>query len=152
MVDEECDSSNGNLIKFFEERDRRYAELALAEAKRIDAIMLAEARRVDALLLAAANDVSLATSRAEHTASGLAERVEASAKALAAQVEATAKAAAIAVEATAKILADRIRPLEEARYVQAGRAGLSTPLLAAIAALAGGLLLWVFEHLIMRGQ
>lgn len=106
--------SNGNLVKFFDERDRRYAELSAAEAKRIDANMDTEARRIDALLLAAANAVSLAATRAEVTASGLAERVDTSAKALATQVEATAKAAAIAVEATAKTLADRIKPLEEA--------------------------------------
>lgn len=123
----------------------RFAAMMIAEAKRIDAMMIAEAKRIDALLTAAASAVSLASSRAELTAQALAERVDTSAKALAAQVELTAKAAAIAVEATAKALGERIVPLEQSRYEQAGRRGLSGPMLMLIAGLVGGILVFVAE-------
>ncbi len=162
-IDEEFDSTdptNGYLFRFFEERDRRYAELALAESKRIDAVMGAEARRVDALFLSAANLVGVASTRAENTAQTLAERVEATAKtaaisaealakALAEQTAATAKTAVDAIAAVREELSNRIAPLEAARYVQAGRSGLSTPLIATMAALAGGVVLWIIEHLMM---
>ena len=137
--------------------DRRHADngridgLMLAEAKRIDAMMIAEAKRIDALLTAAASAVSLASSRAEITAAALAERVDTSAKALAAQVELTAKAAAVAVEATAKALGERIAPLEQSRYEQAGRRGLSGPMLLLIAGLVGGVAVFVVETIMKSG-
>jgi len=123
----------------------------IAEAKRIDAMMIAEAKRIDALLTAAASAVSLASSRAEITAAALAERVDTSAKALAAQVELTAKAAAIAVEATAKALGERIVPLEQSRYENAGRRGISQPMLMTIALLVGGVVVFIVEQLIKAG-
>ncbi len=144
--------SSASLFKVFDERDRRYAELAAAESKRLDSIMVAEARRIDALLVASASAVGLASQRAELTASTLAERVDTSAKALAAQVEVTAKAAAGAVEATAKALAARIEPLEAARYVQAGRSGISAPLMVMLAGLGGGAILWIIEHLLLAAK
>ncbi len=64
--------------------------------------------------------MTLASSKAELTAVALAERVDASAKALAASVEASAKALAATVETTAKTLSERIVPLEQFRYEQAG--------------------------------
>lgn len=90
------------------------------EAKRIDSILTAEKDRVNALLTAAAGAVTLASTRQELTASALAERVDTSAKALATQVETTAKGLAAASEASYKALADRIVPLEQTRYENAG--------------------------------
>lgn len=144
--------SSANLFKVFDERDRRYAELAAAESKRLDAIMAAEARRIDALLVKSAEEVGLASKRAEITASTLAERVDTSARALASQNEETAKAAALAVEAIAKTLSARIEPLEAARYVQAGRSGISAPLMVMLAGLGGGAILWIIEHLLLTAK
>jgi hypothetical protein len=97
--------------------------VALAETKRTDAVAVAEKERVNALLAAAAANVVLANARQELTASALAERVDTSAKTLALQVEATKTAAQIAVDATTLALGARIKPLEDARYEQAGRHG-----------------------------
>jgi hypothetical protein len=65
----------------------------------------------------------LANARQELTATALAERVETSAKTLALTVEATKVAAQIAVDAIFSSLGARIKPLEDARYEQAGRRG-----------------------------
>lgn len=97
--------------------------IALAETKRLDAVQIAEKERVNALLAAAAANVVLANARSELTATALAERVDTSAKTLALQVEATKTAAQISVDATTLALGGRIKPLEDARYEQAGRRG-----------------------------
>lgn len=101
-------------------RDKYEQLLREAESRRIDASALAEGRRIDSLLAASKSDVSLASSRAELTASALAERVDTSAKTLATSVETTAKALATTFDVTTKALMDRIVPLEQARYEQAG--------------------------------
>ena len=134
--------------RVMDEHEARAADLRKVDVGSFDAKMIAEAKRIDALLTASASAVSLASSRAEITAAALAERVDTSAKALAAQVELTAKAAAIAVEATAKALGERIVPLEQSRYEQAGRRGISGPMLMLIAGLAGGVVVFIVETLI----
>ena len=97
--------------------------LAQKETARLDAIQLAETRRVDANRAADAAAVLLAVTRAELTASTLAEKVTDSAVTLASQVEQTKIAAAAGVDATTETLGGRIKPLEDARYEQAGRTG-----------------------------
>ena len=96
---------------------------AKAESLRIDAVQLAEAARVNALLGAQKADVALAAARAEGEAKALAARVESSATALADRVEATKSASDSSVSNTATLLGARIKPLEDARYEQAGRRG-----------------------------
>ena len=66
------------------------------------------------------------------------------------QVDSTAvarRSTRLAVEATAKALAARIEPLEQTRYEQAGRRGLSAPLLMLLAGLGGGIVVYFVEHL-----
>jgi rubrerythrin len=101
-------------------RDRLSREIRDAERNGQRDLALAESRRIDALMEAQDQRVTLASSKAERTAVALAERVDASAKALAASVEASAKALAATVETTAKTLSERIVPLEQFRYEQAG--------------------------------
>ena len=112
---------------------------------------LAESRRIDALLAAANAAVNIANSRAEMTAATLAERVDTTAKANAAQVDITARAAATAVDATKTTLEGRIKPLEDARYVEAGRSGLSTPLLMAIVSFISVVVATIVIHLLATG-
>jgi hypothetical protein len=120
------------------------------DTKRVDAMLAAESQRIDALLAAAKADVALANARAELTANSLAERVDTSAKALAAQGEVAAKAAVSDREAQEKKFNERVAPLEQMRYEQAGRGSLSTPLLTLLSALGGGLLLSAAQKL--RGK
>lgn len=101
-------------------RDRLSGEIRMAERNGARDLALAESRRIDALIEAQDQRVTLASSKAELTAVALAERVDASAKALAASVEASAKALAATVETTAKSLSERIVPLEQFRYEFAG--------------------------------
>jgi hypothetical protein len=101
-------------------RDRLGREIREAERNGQRDLALAESRRIDALIEAQDQRVTLASSKAELTAVALAERVDASAKALAASVEASAKALAATVETTATTLSARIGPLEQFRYEQAG--------------------------------
>ena len=96
---------------------------AVAESRRIDAVGEAEKERVNALLAAQKADVALAAARAEGTATALADRVETSAKTLVTTVETTKTAAQAAVDNTTLSLGARIKPLEDARYEQAGRRG-----------------------------
>lgn len=106
------------------EMEAKYVQLlTMAESRRLDAVMTAEARRIDANRSTDVAAVVLANARAELTAAALAERVDTSAKALAEGTAATAKAAAISVDSAAVALGGRIKPLEDARYEQAGRHG-----------------------------
>jgi hypothetical protein len=105
---------------------------AIAESRRIDAVQLAEAARVNALLGAQKADVALAAARAEGEAKALAARVESSATALADRVEATKSASDTSVANTAVQLGARIKPLEDARYEQAGRRGGQTDVTGAL--------------------
>jgi rubrerythrin len=101
-------------------RDKLSREIRDAERNGQRDLALAESRRIDALIEALDQRVTLESSKAELTAVALAERVDASAKALAASVDASAKALAATVETTAKTLSERIVPLEQFRYEQAG--------------------------------
>lgn len=100
--------------------ERMIKTTAEVETRSLEALRIAE-RRIDANRAADLLAVGLANTRAELTAIALAEKVSDSAKTLALQVETTAKAAAVAVEAAALALGLRIKPLEDARYEQAGR-------------------------------
>lgn len=113
---------------------------ALGESRRIDAVQEAEKERVNALLAAQKADVALAAARAEGVATALADRVEVSAKTLATQVDATKSAAQVAVDNTTVALGNRIKPLEDARYEQAGRRGGQVEVAGAVKYIIGILL------------
>jgi hypothetical protein len=127
---------------------------AIAESRRIDAVQEAEKERVNALLAAQKADVALAAARAEGVASALADRVEVSAKTLATQNEATKATAQLAVDVTNANLGNRIKPLEDARYEQAGRRGgvgdisrVVYAIVGIIVGLAGPLILLFAGHI-----
>ena len=94
------------------------------ESKYRDSAALAETRRVDAVIAQQAQAVILASTRAELTASALAERVDTSARTLAESVKVTADANAAALTVALKTLTDRIDPLERFRYEMGGRSSL----------------------------
>lgn len=143
-----------------DERQRRQDELrimatahaaivALAETRRLDANSLSEQRRVDANRAADLAAVVLSNTRAELTAAALAERVDTTQKTLAIQVEQTKVAAGLAVDATTATLGSRIKPLEDARYEQAGRSGGRTDVTKVLWALLGAgipIILWIVTH------
>lgn len=124
---------------------QNHLHLISVESSRVNGRMETEANRINAILLASAQNVREASVRAETTAAKLAERVDASAKALVSQVESTARANVDAVAAAAMAMSARIKPLEELRFEQAGRSGITTPLLMLIATFAGALLLFLIQ-------
>lgn len=132
-------------------REDHRKEIGLLEKDRLDARAETETARVNAQLAQQKADVGLAYARAELTANALAERVDVSAKTLAAQADSTATTLATQVDATAKGLAVRIEPLEAARYTQAGRSGLSAPLLMMMAGFGGGLLVFIIQLVLTTG-
>jgi hypothetical protein len=134
-------------VRRLDERSEGLLRLMASESSRLNAAMKSEADRINALLVASADNVRLANTRAELTAANLAERVENSAKALAGQVEGTAKANVEAVAAAALAMSTRIKPLEEQRFSDAGRSGITTPMLAAFCVFAGGLALYLIQLL-----
>lgn len=142
-----------------------YAEkLEIAEAKRIDAI-----RAVDV------NAVAIANQRATDQAAVLAAQVQASAETLRVQLQQTAAIFKQQLDQTTQqlsdrissversqyegkgtagsippALAERIAQLEEAKYRNEGRSGLSAPLLMMIAALGGGLIIFLIQQAFLR--
>jgi hypothetical protein len=111
QTEKDCDKEKAELRE----------KLAAAESRRIDANAIAEQRRVDALLQAGANAVALASTRAELTASALAERVDTSAKTLAAQQATQNDATATTINHLRTEIGDRLKTLEEARAQIGGR-------------------------------
>lgn len=121
--------------------ERHYqSKLRKAESKRLNAI-----REVDAAATVLSN------TRAELMATALAEKVAAAAGTLVTQVEQTKIAAATAVDATTETLSGRIKPLEDARYEQAGRSGGRTDVTKVIWALLGALVPVVIYFLLRAG-
>lgn len=100
--------------------DRLRTELATAESHRIDALALAESRRLDALRAEDRSAITLATTRAELTAASLQQQVVTTERTLAAATEATAKTLSTAFNTAVQGLIDRVIPLEQSRYQQAG--------------------------------
>lgn len=98
-------------------------ELAVAEAKRIDAI-----RAVDV------GAVATAAERASQQATVLANQVATSAETLRALVATTANQVATALQNTSQQLTDRISLLEKSQYEIRGRGSVADPALEALAA------------------
>jgi|ERR1035437_8542702 hypothetical protein len=112
-----------------------------AERRRNDDLRLADGQRwmdgqdrIQAQLSSMASEALRVNGRAETTAANLAIEQKATAANLAEKVDASALALRVAVEASAKAMNARIEPLEQARYENAGRQGISTPLLMALSA------------------
>jgi hypothetical protein len=115
-------------------------ELSDAEAKRIDAI-----RAVD--MGAAGVDREKAAAQA----AVLAAAVVTSAETLRTLVASTAAAQAVAQAQLFSPILDRLSLLEKSQYKGEGRSGISAPLLMMIAALAGGIIVFLIE-LAMKGK
>jgi len=114
-------------------------ELANAEAKRIDAI-----RAVD--VGAAAVDREKATAQA----SVLAAQVATSAETLRTLVASTAAAQAQQQAQLFTPITDRLALLEKSQYEIRGKSGVTSPLLMMIAALAGGIIVFLVEMAIKK--
>lgn len=137
-------------------------ELSLAESERINAI-----RAVDV------NAVAIANERANAQAQVLANQVQSSAETLRSLVATTAASQKQQYDQTTSQLSDRltaleklqyegkglsgtvppsvveqIQQLQESRYRNEGRSGLSAPLLATLTALGGGLVVFMIQQLI----
>lgn len=99
-------------LKRFHDVEHLREKYDKSERRSTSARAKAEKGRVNALLQASKADAALVATRAEGTAAALAEKVET-----------TKTAAAGAVEQTTINLVGRIKPLEDARYENAGRRG-----------------------------
>lgn len=96
------------------------SKLAKTERRRVDAVALTEKMRNDALRADDRANVGLAAQRVDITATTLAERVDTTAKAATTATEASAVALRIKAEADGAIISNRLAPLEQARYENAG--------------------------------
>ena len=112
MRDQLADERSARQDQLREMATTHSLAMAHAESRRIDAVQEAEKERVNSLLVTQKSDVALAAARADGVASALAEKVET-----------TKSAAAAAVESTSAGFNVRIKPLEDARYENAGRRG-----------------------------
>lgn len=129
---------------------QNHLRLMEVESTRVNGRMEAEANRINALLLASAQNGREASNRAETTAANLAERVDTTAKALVQQGEATARALVETVSSANATMSTRVTTLEAARFEQAGRSGISVPLMMAIATFVGALLVILVQRLFMH--
>jgi hypothetical protein len=116
-------------------RDKFQDKLDVAEAKRIDAI-----RAVDVNAVTVANDKSIAQ------AAVLARQVTESAETLRKLVESTASTAAAQLVQLITPITERLGKLEQYQFKGEGRAGISTPLVATLATLVGGMAVFLIER------
>lgn len=116
-------------------------QLAEAEAKRIDAI-----RAVDV------GAVAVASERAAAQAAVLAQQVVTSAETLRALVASTATTVAAQLQQMSSQLTDRLALLEKSQYENKGKSGITAPLLMVMAALAGGIIVFIVELVIKGGK
>lgn len=171
-------------IDSLREAERRLAD---SEIRRIDSEMklratfaeqlaIAEAKRIDAIRLVDTNAVAIANQRATEQAAVLASQVAASAETLRILVSQTASAAKTQLDQTTQQLSDRISTLErfqyegkslsgtippsvveqlaqlqESRYRNEGRSGLSAPLLATIVGIGASIAVFLITRMLMGG-
>jgi hypothetical protein len=126
-------------------RAAQYKELSAAQDQRIDEIgklraefsnqlAVAEAKRIDAIRVVDVNAVAVASTRATDQAQVLATQVSQSAEALRTLVATTASAVAASQQQLANTLSARITTLEQAGYQQAGKQTFQDPAFIAIVA------------------
>ena len=129
------DAELRRVDELMELRAAFYAKLAEAEAKRIDAI-----RAVDV------GAVAIATERATQQAAVLAAQVSQSADTLRALVATTAATVAAQLQQMSAQLVERLALLERSQYENKGKSGVTSPLLMLIAAIAGGIIVFLIEQ------
>lgn len=150
-----------NVRALLEAAVTRIDDLRLSETKRIDealkvlsenaaALREAEAKRIDAIRAVDVGAVGVANERATAQAAVLANQVAASADALRALVAATATTVAVSLQQLSTQLTDRLSLLEKSQYENKGKSGVSTPLLAVLATIAGGVLVYVVERALAK--
>lgn len=122
----------GDQIRLHTEYTKQLAE---AESKRIDAI-----RAVDV------GAVAIASERAAAQAIVLANQVVTSAETLRSLVASTAATVASQLAALQTQLTERLALLEKSQYESKGRSGISAPLLMLMAALAGGIVVFLIQQ------
>jgi len=104
-----------------------------------------ETRRIDAIRAVDVAAVGIASEKAAAQAVVLANQVVASAETLRTLVATTDARVAQQLQQVSSQLTDRISLLEKSQYEIQGRSGISSPLLMTIAALAGGLIVFIVE-------
>jgi hypothetical protein len=152
---------------------RHVNEQMQLRASYAEKLEVAESKRIDAIRLVDTNAVAIANQRATEQAAVLASQVAASAETLRILNQQTAVAAKTQLDQATQQLSDRITKVEqsqyegrstagtispaiaeqlaqlqESRYRSEGRSGLSAPLLMMIAALAGGLIIFLIEQFV----
>lgn len=162
-------------IRTYDAEMRRIKELMEMRAIYTEKLEVAEAKRIDAIRAVDVNAVAIANQRATDQAAVLANQVAASAETLRILVSQTAAAAKQQLDQTTSQLSDRIAAVErfqyegknlsgvippavveqlaqlqESRYKSEGRGTLSAPLLMMIAALSGGLIIFIVEQFMSR--
>ena len=119
-------------------------QLRAAESRRVDGRFLDVYGRMDAGFDRIDSLITATASRADITAIKMEEGVKQLAATVTATTETTRLAAAAAVAATTKAFDERLKPVEEAMRVAAGRNTVANPLLMAVVGamltMAGGLL------------
>jgi len=147
-----------NVLQLVEAAVKRLDDLRDAEARRINEQMAlraeydaklasAESARLDAIRVVDVNAVAVATERTNLAATVLAKQVSDSAEALRSMVATTASTIATQLADLTTRLTDRIGLLEASKYESKGRAGLSTPILMVLAAIGGGFVGFLLQHL-----
>lgn len=127
-----------NVLSLVEAAVKRLDDLRVAEMRRVDdlaalreshskELALAEAKRIDAIRAVDVNAVAVASERATQQASVLATQVTASADALRALVAQTATTMATASEKFSAQLTERLALIERAQYEGKGRQGVTDP-------------------------
>lgn len=139
------DTAISGLTALFASEMHRVDERFLMFSTYMKEMGIAESNRLDAVRAVDATAVNVANDRAIEQASVLATQVATSAETLRALVATTASAVATSLAQVSAQLTDRIAELEKKQYESQGRSGISSPLLMMIAALAGGIIVFIVE-------
>lgn len=110
-----------------EAENKRIRETAELRAEYTEKLAIAEAKRIDAIRAVDVNAVAVAAERATAQATVLANQVAASADTLRALVAATAATIAKQLSDLTTQLTDRISALEKSQYTISGAGGVATP-------------------------
>jgi len=112
--------------------DKRLDEVSKLRAEYNERLAVAEAKRIDAIRAVDVNAVAVASTRATDQAQVLATQVSQSAEALRALVATTAATVAASQQQLSSTLSARLTTLEQAGYQQAGKQTLQDPAFVAL--------------------
>lgn len=128
------------------ETNRRVDEISRLRAEHARELSNAEAKRLDAIRAVDVGAVVVASERAAAQAAVLAKQVQESAETLRTLVATTATAVAQQLSQLSMQLTDRLALLEQSKYESKGAKGISSQVLMLIAALAGGVIVYLIQQ------